>query len=128
MNRRVARPLRPEEMVIVRAVIPVGESPVGVFLNGVNVVFDLLLADVGESLDDYGPERRLVPGEYAIPEGQVTEIVTLMIATVMERWGGDAAAALMMEWVNVGPGGMTDKEMEIWESRRGTRLIGTRGG
>jgi hypothetical protein len=97
---RVRRPLTAAELEFVDWRIQ-GSPDVGALLQTVvAAVFDALLTDVGETLGDYGPQRRLDPRQYAIPQTQWTAIASA-VTDRAHAWG--CPIEVGMELVNVMP-------------------------
>jgi hypothetical protein len=69
-----------------------------------------LLTDLGETISDYGPDKRLDPRTFAIPQAQWTLIATAVTGRA-QAWG--LAAEVGLELVNVMPATYDDPNVTV---------------
>ena len=106
---RVRRPLTAAELDFLRWRIDGSDNGRTLLQSVVVAVFDALLSGLGETYSDYGPDRRLDPRQFAIPQSQWTAIAT----AVTERaraWG--CAIEVGMELVNTMPSAYDDPSID----------------
>jgi hypothetical protein len=107
MDTRVRRRLDGAEMDRVLASIREAPDAFLAFAVGLRVLCDTLLNDVGESLDTYGPERKLDPTSLAIPADQHHTIASAITARAAELDPADGLS-LILEWPNLAPSSYPD--------------------
>ncbi len=110
---RVQRALTSAELTSIAAAINAATSSPEIVGAVVTTVFTVLLRTLGERLEDYGPDHRLVPGSYAIPAPQWSAIAETAMARAA-RFGGRMSIAL--ELVDVMPGTYDDPSAPVPES------------
>jgi hypothetical protein len=97
---RDQRALTSAELTSIAAAINAASSGLEIVGAVVTAVFTVLLGTLGESLEDYGPDRMLVPSSFAIPATQWAAIAEIAVARAA-GFGGRMSIAL--ELVNVMP-------------------------
>jgi hypothetical protein len=107
---RVQRALSSAELTLTTTAINAASSSPGIVDAVVTTVFTILLGTLGERLEDYGPDRRLIPGEYAIPATQWAAIAEMAMARAA-RFGGRMSIAL--ELVDVMPASYDDPLAQV---------------
>jgi len=109
---RVQRALTNAELTSITAAINAASSGPEIVGAVVTAVFTVLLGTMGESLEDYGPDRRLVPGSFAIPATQWAAIAEIAVARAA-GFGGRMSIAL--DLVNVMPATYEDPSAPVPE-------------
>jgi hypothetical protein len=107
---RACRALSSAEMTAILERIDAASSGPQIITTVLDAVFSALLASQGASLADYGPDRRLVPGQFAIPQTQWEAIVDAATGR------GDAFGArveIAMELLDTMPGTYDDSTAPI---------------
>jgi hypothetical protein len=107
---RVRRPLTDTEMTAIRTAIDAAGSPAEILTATVHGLFTALLAPLGESLADYGADRTLDPGAYAIPRTQWEAIASTCTAKA-DAYGSRAQTAL--ELINLMPATYDDPSVTV---------------
>lgn len=102
--RRVQRPLTNTELGAVILAIDVAETPIEAVVSALRVTYNLLLAEFGETWDDYDSERRLDPKLYAIPGGQWRLLGEKMMERCTAIGQQDDGVQVTLTWMNIGPG------------------------
>jgi hypothetical protein len=97
---RARRSLTGTELASILAAIAAARTIGDILDVAITTVFTALLGPLGESLAGFGPDRRLDPGEFAIPATQWTAICEAAMARA-DALGGRMAIAL--ELVNQMP-------------------------
>ena len=97
---RVQRALTGEEMTTICGEVDAARSAFAILTTLVRAVFTALLAPLGESLADYGPGHKLIPGQFAIPQTQWAAIADVAMARA-DAYG--ARAHLALEMIDVMP-------------------------
>jgi hypothetical protein len=100
MTYRVRRALSEAEMTSVTAAIDAAASAAGFVAAVVQALFGALLAPLGETLDGYGPDRKLDPRDFAIPEQQWAAITEACLSRA-DAFG--ARVTIAMDLLNVLP-------------------------
>jgi hypothetical protein len=106
----VQRALSSAELDSIAAAINAASNGPGIVDAAVTTMFTILLGTLGERLEDYGPDRRLVPGSFAIPATQWTAIAESAMARAA-RFGGRMSIA--MELVDVMPASYDDPSAPV---------------
>ncbi|WP_147339714.1 hypothetical protein [Actinomadura spongiicola] len=97
---RAQRALTGDELTAIRKQTEAAGSPAEIVATVVRAVFTVLLAPLGESLDDYNRDRQLIPGQFAIPQTQWEAISD----AALNRADTFAARALLaLELIDVMP-------------------------
>ena len=107
---RVQRALTSAELTSIAAAINAASSGPEIVSAVVAEVFTVLLETLGESLGDYGPDRRLAPGSFAIPASQWMAIAEMATARAA-RFGGRMSISL--DLVNVMPATYDDPSAPV---------------
>ncbi len=102
---RVKRPLTAAEFELVLDTIDRATNSADLIASSVRVTFTALLSDVGERLEDFSPQHRLNPDEYAIPQTQRDAVMTA-ITNRADEWG--TATQLALDLINKMPAGYDD--------------------
>lgn len=87
------RPFTVEELDRIHTAITTADSPPTLIAAVLSAVFDMLLADTGLRVTDFGSDRPLNPDDYAIPHTQWTA-VTAAATSHAARWGTGATVAV----------------------------------
>jgi hypothetical protein len=111
---RVQRALTSAELASIAAAINAASSGPEIVAAVVTTVFTVLLGTLGERLDDYGPDRTLAPGSFAIPASQWTAITEMAMARAA-RFGGPMSIEL--DLVNVMPATFEDPSAPVPDER-----------
>jgi hypothetical protein len=106
IERKVKRPLTEDEMSVVLASVQQAETLTGIVVEPMIAIFSALLLDIGQTWETC---QMLDPRDFAIPEKQITTILTAVQARCKAMYPGpDPAISVMMEWVNRGPSSYTE--------------------
>ncbi len=97
---RVKRPLTEEEIHAVVDAVERASNGAELLDGAVRAIFTALLSDLGERLDDFGPDHRLDPGDYAIPKIQL-DALTRAVTSRADEWG--TSIHLTLDLINVMP-------------------------
>ncbi len=97
---RVRRALSEAEMISITAAIDAATSAAGIVTAVLRAVFGALVAPLGETLDGYGPDRKLDPRDFAIPEQQWAAITEACLSRA-DAFG--ARVTIAMDLLNVLP-------------------------
>jgi hypothetical protein len=111
MVTRMRRRLNDAEMDAVLTAIRDAPNAFLGFATGLRVLMNTLLADIGESIDAYGPEQRLDPTTLAIPADQHHAIASAITARASELDPVDGLC-LILEWPNLAPSSYPDGSKE----------------
>jgi hypothetical protein len=102
---RVKRPLAATEIELVLDAVNRATTSAELIASVIRVIFTALLSDVGQRLEDLGPEHRINPDEYAIPQTQWDAVMTA-ITNRADEWG--TAAQLALDLIDKMPAGYDD--------------------
>jgi hypothetical protein len=97
---RVRRALTDAEIALITAAVDAARNAAEIIDAALRVLFTALLTTLGESLDDYGPDQRLDPGAFAIPQAQSDAIQRVCLAKA-DAFG--ASAHIVFELINLMP-------------------------
>jgi hypothetical protein len=96
---RVRRALSQTELTSIVDAVHAAKGTEEIFATVFHRLFSALLETVGESLDDYGPTRKIDPTAYAIPVAQWTAIADACQARA-DAFGTRAEVALVLaDWM-----------------------------
>lgn len=93
----VRRPLTVVELDRIHTAITTADTTATLATAVIETVFDALLSDSGRQLADFGPDRLLDPGRYAIPASQ-WQAITTAATNRATAWG--TAASVGLDLVN----------------------------
>jgi hypothetical protein len=96
---RVHRALSPAELTSTLEAVHAANSTKEILATVFHSVFSALLATVGESLDDYGPDHKLDPTAYAIPSAQWMAIVDACQARADAFGTRPDVAMALVDWM-----------------------------
>ncbi|MCP2341146.1 hypothetical protein [Actinomadura rupiterrae] len=89
-----------DEMAQVTDAIVAAASPTEALAATVRTVYDALLAPLGESTADYGPDRRLQVTEFAIAADQNAYIMRALAAKTRNL---SQRISILLDWTNLRP-------------------------
>jgi hypothetical protein len=105
---RVRRALTEHEIGVIVAGIEQASNSAELLGGALRNILNPLLADVGQSIDDFNAEHRLRPSDYAIPSIQWATLAEAITGRAAE-WG--AGVQVGLELINLGPSTYDDQHV-----------------
>jgi hypothetical protein len=97
---RVKRPLTNDEVARVADAVNGATTSAELITAAVRTIFTALLSDTGARWEDFNPQHRLNPTDYAIPKSQLDALLGV-IASRADEWG--TSVQLALDLINVLP-------------------------